>query len=57
MEKMGRLILSSLLPGKKRQEILLTAFSLVLCAVIAAMLILTVYGYAFPFYDALPASS
>ena len=57
MEKMCRLILSSLLPGKKRQEILLTAFSLVLCAVIAAMLILTVYGYAFPFYDALPASS
>lgn len=42
--------------GQAYRERILTGIAVLCCAVIAGMLILTVYGYAFPYYDANPVA-
>lgn len=54
LEKLWHLPLPAARPGRDTRSRLLTCFCVLLCALIAGMLILTVYGYVFPYYAANP---
>lgn len=55
LEKLYHLIRLRFFPALGRKNIL-SVFSALLCIVMAGMLLLTVYGYAFPYYESNPVA-